>query len=50
MSKKYRQQYKRRTLPSIVKQKEKTKSFIKKVYNRKITKDDYKDIIEALFE
>lgn len=29
---------------------EKTKSFIKKVYNRKITEDDYKDLIEALFE
>ena len=29
---------------------EKTKSFIKKVYNRNITKDDYEDLIEALFE
>ena len=26
------------------------KSFIKKVYNRNITKDDYEDLIEALFD
>lgn len=29
---------------------EKMKSFIKKVYNRKITKDDYKDIIDIMLE
>lgn len=29
---------------------EKMKTFIKKVYNRNITKDDYKDIIEILLE
>ena len=27
-----------------------TKSFIKKTYNRKITKDDYEDLIKELFE
>ena len=29
---------------------EKTKSFIKKRYNRKITKDDFKEIIEIILE
>ena len=27
-----------------------TKSFIKKTYNRKITKDDYEDLIKVLFD
>lgn len=27
-----------------------TKSFIKKIYNRKITKDDYEDLIKVFFD